>query len=171
MVTVFLAGDSKNDYGKQVCEILSSYVGVLHISGDKIGKYGRGLGVLLIEANSPQITNLKKGIVLLQKLENESELKIPNGFSVFVESENISALKMLEKTQAQIIVGGLTTRDTLSISSVSQKGPSVSLQREIVSIFGESIEPCELPINCSCEVDEFVLLAVATVLITGAIER
>lgn len=57
------------------------------------------------------------------------------------------AIKTAERSECRSITCGTSSLDTLSIASCSENGVMVSLQREIQTLRGEIIEPCEICIK------------------------
>lgn len=56
-------------------------------------------------------------------------------------------MRMLRNTGCTVVTCGTADDDTLSVSSVGEHKAAVSLQRRLVTLSGQKIEPCEIPIK------------------------
>ncbi len=66
---------------------------------------------------------------------------------------------------ATIITFGQLGKDTITLSSVDRDEAVVDLQRQILTVSGVTIEPCEIVVKTREQLDNDFILAVASVLI------
>lgn len=110
---------------------------------------------------------LEGGPILLILKESVQEL---TGFipppcqAVAVGSDNAAALDYLAGYELQAITCGLSSKDTLTLTSISDTSAVVALQRSLVSWDGSVVEPAELPVRLSCPADSHSLLCCAAAL-------
>lgn len=75
------------------------------------------------------------------------------------------AIKTAERSGCRSITCGTSSLDTLSIASCSEDGIMVSLQREIQTLKGEIIEPCEICVKTGAQPHIYPTLAAAACLL------
>ncbi len=68
-------------------------------------------------------------------------------------------------TKLRLISCGLSSKDTLTLSSFTADSAVVSLQRSITSLSGAIVEPGDYPISIGATIDQFSILASVAVLI------
>lgn len=100
-----------------------------------------------------------------QRCGSYHKLKLSGNFISIVEEGNERALKMLKGSCAPTLICGMSSKDTLTLSSVSDNSAVVSLQREICDLNGNIIEPCEIQISHDEPFSKFELLAACAVLL------
>lgn len=82
-----------------------------------------------------------------------------------VSSSNSGVLELLKKHKITAVVCGLSSRDTLTLSSRGKRTAVVALLRSVKTLSGRVTEPCEYPIHTEKKVGAFSLLAFCAVLI------
>lgn len=84
------------------------------------------------------------------------------------DSSNKAAVRSLNSTESCVIGCSMSERDTLSISCITDEYRLVSLQRNIHTLDGDIIEPCEIKLFSDRDLSPFTVLAVcAVLLLTG----
>ena len=90
----------------------------------------------------------KKGIALILddtlKFKNQ---KLPYSFLGLCEDQNITALKLLKNNHVLTITCGNNCRNTVTISSFSNKNVVVTIQRTITDLNGKLIYPADYNIT------------------------
>lgn len=66
---------------------------------------------------------------------------------------------------ASVITFGQLGKDTVTLSSVDRDEAVIDLQRQILTLSGNAIEPCEIVVKIREQLDNDFILAVASVLI------
>lgn len=66
---------------------------------------------------------------------------------------------------ASVITYGQLGKDTITLSSVDRDEAVVDLQRQILTLSGNTIEPCEIVVKVREQLDNDFILAVASILI------
>lgn len=69
------------------------------------------------------------------------------------------------QSDASVVTFGQLGKDTVTLSSVDRDEAVVDLQRQILTLSGQTIEPCEIVVKIREQLDNDFILAVASVLI------
>lgn len=86
-----------------------------------------------------------------------------------LDSDNKKALSRLKDAGRVAVTCGTGSRDTLSIASISETRATVSLQRELIDIYGNRVEPRDIIVSFENRMEVYPLLAVsAALLLCGA---
>lgn len=100
---------------------------------------------------------------------NESE-EYPNimsseRISCIINSQNTTGLSKLVPLSLPVIVCGMSTRDSITISSLSDNYAVVSIQRELVLQSGKVLEPCDIKVMNTDGIYEDDILTISAVMI------
>lgn len=110
------------------------------------------------------------GIFLFKKsFKNLNENKFPKGFLPIVDGQNLSAIKLLERTNQIVITCGTSAKNTLSFSSLLQTKAIVTLQRYLQADNNTTIEPHEFTVKLNSTCKPNTLLVICTVLLLAGI--
>lgn len=71
----------------------------------------------------------------------------PDGMPIVVSSSNRSALRTLGSRHRHAIICGMYSRDTITLSSYDRDCALVALQRTVLSLNGDEIEPREIKVH------------------------
>ncbi|HHW46639.1 MAG TPA: hypothetical protein GXX17_07010 [Clostridiales bacterium] len=165
MTTVILYGNAQDSVYDDINSLMSNY-GITTFDGEKLSQNNGGGDFLFIKRSEPLILDLPKGIIVfLNKIDKVFNLKIPKGFTAITRSENSAALKVLKTIGINAITCGMASVDTLTLSSVLEDSVLVSLQREIQTLSGKTLEPAEFPIKVSKSYSEYGILAACGILL------
>ena len=89
--------------------------------------------------------NINKGVVIIadqnKRLKN---VKLSKSLTGICSDENLTALNIFKKNCLPIITCGMGSKNTVTVSSISEKSLMLSLQRNIRDINGKVIEPLEI---------------------------
>ena len=117
--------------------------------------------------------NIAKGsgvVVLLGEIGDNCIFDIPNNFKGVVYSGDKKGLQLLQKHGITTLTCGMCESDTLILSSISESTASVCLQRKIITVKGDIIEPREYPIRLKNKITDYALLAAVGILLLYGIE-
>ena len=113
-----------------------------------------------------EFSNTPNDISFLRNIEDIPENYIPNGKYIVVNSDDKEILELIKGTENKIITCGMSTRSTVTFSSINEKYGVVCIQRSIKILNSSEIYPFELPFElCGKIIDEISLL----MLLTGAL--
>ena len=90
---------------------------------------------------------------------------LPKIFCAVVESTNKKAISLLNDSVTEVVTCGMSNKDTFTVSSVIDDRIVISLQRTIKNVHEKIVEPIEVPINLSSEIDQIALLSAVIALI------
>lgn len=110
---------------------------------------------------------LPSGIVVFRSdmAGSAPEMRFPPQFIAVLEPRNTAAANLLKAQGIHTVTCGLSQRDTVTFSSLTETSAVVSLQREIQSIDGEDILPREVPLAFSRPKPDYPMLAAMSVLL------
>lgn len=112
--------------------------------------------------NSVKIQAAKGIVIVTGSIKNFKDQKIPKGFVGVCAEKDKNALKLFKKNRLSVITCGTGSKNTISISSITENDMLLCLQRSIKDVSGNFVEPCEIKANKPK--DLFCLLATAAVM-------
>ena len=121
---------------------------------------------LIIDTDVMPITQIGMKDILIFK--NEMPLLnviLPKMFCAVVESSNTNAITMLNDSKTEVVACGMSNKDTLTFSSSIEDSLVISLQRSLKNVLGNIVDPNEVPINLSTEIDHYAILSTVVTLI------
>lgn len=127
---------------------------------------------LVVENNALSDYRLPSGILVFRPnmTGTAADFRFPPHFVAVVEPRNTAATEMLKAQNIRTITCGLSQKDTVTFSSLTENSAVISLQREIESTGGEEILPKEIPVTFACPKPEYAILASAAVLLLSGRE-
>lgn len=164
---MILLSERKSKYEKEIVEILKNY-GADHFS-DKI--IAKGVGSFTsISIYKPTELFLKNGVaVFTEKTNKFNKQNFPIGIIGICEDTNKNALENFKKSNIAVITCGINNKNTITISSLCENNVLVTLQRSIIDINGNHIEPCEFKISLLKQYNPYSILSVTAILIIHGI--
>lgn len=110
-------------------------------------------------------------IIILLGGEKSAEC-CPTGLPVAVSSSNRSALRILGNRSHHAIICGMYARDTITLSSYDRDCALVALQRTLLSLNGEEIEPKEIKVHLRQSIPSSdIPLITAALLLNGCCDK
>lgn len=162
-VLVILLSERKSKNEKEITEILKKY-GADHFS-DKIIAEGNGT-FTCISIYKPTELLVKNAVaVFIEKGARFNKQNYPIGVIGVCEDTNKNALENFKKSNNAVITCGINNKNTLTISSFSENNVLVTLQRSVIDIKGNRIEPCEFKIKLLKPYSPYSVLSVTAILI------
>lgn len=160
---VLLLSDRKNKCESEIIEILSKY-GAQHISDKFIGSDSGKFAILSLYKKST--VNLSKGIaVFLDNGHRFINQEIPVGIIGICEEKNKTALEIFKKNTIAVISCGLSSKNSITLSSMGNEQLFACLQRSVQNCNGEIIDPCELKIKLTKNYEPFSVMASTAILL------
>ena len=153
---VVVLSDKEDKAQKEILRILNLQgAGIISEKGIQEAK-GDFSVVSIVKPNNIQ---LEKGVIIMTSEKNTFKNQIlPEDVIGICKDTNSAALNLFMKNHIPVITCGTGNKNTLTVSSVNDKGIMISLQRNITDIKGNIIEPIEIKIAASAQ-DFFPLLA------------
>ncbi len=170
MNTVVLFGITGGYIAEEIKRILAHY-GMVAICGTRIENSFDSPYFLVVEYSTR--VNIARGngvVVLIGEIGDNCIFDIPNSYKGVVFSGDKKGLQLLQKRGITTLSCGMSQSDTLILSSISENTASICLQRKIITITGDVIEPREFPIKLKNKISDYALLAAIGILLLYGIE-
>lgn len=88
-----------------------------------------------------------------------------------LSSDNLPAAEFIRRCGVRAMTLGMSSKDTLTLSSITPDSAVLCLQRAISDLFGNTLDPVEIPLSLSHRYDAFsILCAAAIFLLSGKID-
>lgn len=116
----------------------------------------------------PSKINCEGLFIFKNSFKNLRASNFPKKFLPIVDSQNLQALKCLEKTSQIVITCGTSSKNTLSFSSFSNSEAIISLQRYLKTK-NKIIEPHEFSLKITDSCSPITLLIICAVLLLSDI--
>ena len=165
---VILFADRKSKTEKEIIEILTLF-GASYIS-DKTVCSIEGAFTVVSEYKSISL-KLDNGIAVICDITDRFKNQhFPKGIIGICEDTNIKALNLFLKNHTPVISCGMSGKNTVTLSSIDNNIPLITLQRRITDLNGKIIEPAEFKITLNKTYSPFAVMAsVAILLLEGQI--
>lgn len=166
MVILLSSRNSKCE--KEIVEILKNN-GANHISDRNIDTNHGNLTAISIYKKTD--LNLKNAVaIFVEKSQRFTLQKFPIGIIGIAEDNNKAALSNFKKSGNAVITCGINNKNTITISSLNHENALVTLQRSIIDLNGNIVDPAEYKITLSKQYTPFSIMACAITLILKGIE-
>ena len=121
---------------------------------------------LKINADIKVFENKKTDISIIRSSENLNT----DADYIIINSDDKTLMKKIKESNGKIITCGLSTRSTVTFSSISESESVMCVQRSIISPAGTKILPFELPFKCCgrCFDEVSILMIITAALLCGA---
>ncbi len=162
-VLVILLSERKSKNEKEIIEILKKY-GCNHYN-DKTITEGKG-AFTCVSIYKPTELLIKNAIaVFTEKTAKFNKQNCPIGVIGVCEDSNKIALENFKKSNNAVVTCGINNKNTITISSFSENNVLVTLQRSLIDIKGNRIEPCEFKIGITKRYNPYSILSSTAILI------
>ncbi len=169
MVNLILYGDIKDkSITSKLCRVLSGYGGVLYFSDSKAVKYGDISEVRfnIYECDNLREISIENSIFIFKsKQTSNRKIKLCDNIIVITEPHNHAAITAISENQNPCITCGMSSNDTVTISSISDNSVTISIQRSIKDLKNNVIDPCEFTLELKSFCDGYTLLSTICALI------
>lgn len=167
MKTVYLFGTAKDQALSFLLRTaFSARGGTMYISGRGICIDGAQPAFLLCETEHfPQIEPEEGIFALKAGTKTAGRLRIPPGFVAVADADSVAALTLLERQHAAAVTCGLSSFDTVTLSSRNGSAAVVSVQRPIAAPGDVVVEPCEIPVNLAEGEEPYTVMAACAILL------
>ena len=164
---VVLFSNRKNAYEKEITEILTACNG--NYISDKTVCSGKGKFTVVSVYKHTEL-NIKSGIaVLLDDGRRFTKQIFPDGMSGICEGTNETALRLFKNSGTPIISCGVNPRNTVTLSSISNRTVFASVQRVLKDFRGNIIDPSEYKIELQKKYSPFAIAACCAILLIHGI--
>lgn len=143
---IIFSHDTSGRFSKLLAEQLSPYYKVAIWAETAYIRQTEDIDFLIMEtASLAQITS-EQGVLIFTDTAALPSLSLAGNIVAILNSADKSGLQATADNKIKAITCGLSSKDTLTVSSISDSDAVVSLQRNITSFAGAVIEPAEFPI-------------------------
>jgi hypothetical protein len=172
VTNVLLCGDATDtSITNALIPALATYGGVCYFRPGVAEQYGEAGHFFLCESVEVPKINMPRGILVLKdKLSAFPSAEVPDDFVCVIGSGNQQAVKMLCRSKAAVVTCGTGMTDTLSLAGIDASCASVSLQRNLITLQGNVIEPLDISVNLRQERTPQQILFVSAVLLIAGVD-
>ncbi len=171
-MTVIIYGDKKEkNLNNIIIKILTRYGGVQFHSKDKIicSKDIDTPKFLVYELNElPKVLDVSGLIIFRDSFKKLDSNKLSNNIFPIFDNQNLEAANCFKDTNKIVLTCGLSSKNTLNISSISSTDAVLSLQR-YVKIKNKVLEPHEIKINLTMPIKSQDILMLCAILLLSDI--
>lgn len=174
MVSVAIIGPAQD---KRIFSLLHRVLGqegrILALSPRGLSADAGTPDFLIWDTSRPGGIEAPGGLIIFKEKATDFEGMLPPvcGMAV-VGSDNPAAIEFLAASKQPAITCGLSPRDTITLSSMTDGSVMVAIQRSIPAFDGTAIEPVELPVRLSAPADSYsILCAAATLAYSGRLHN
>lgn len=177
MDRVILCGtDSKSRLTENLVEFLKKRMDLSVYRKKVFYALGKRPGVELVETEALEHLWLGKSILCVRKRANLKRLQgISRDTIVIVPSSCRRLLETISRFSVSVVTVGMSSKDAITFSSHEGEEWVVSLQRSLLNLKGEVVEPMEIPVSLAGWKDEEEILSFAAILMllgqTDQVER
>ena len=149
---------------EQFCSILSQYGTVVYIGEERIAKYAQhaydNVFIVISYGRIPRLDGFDGILIIGDKVTGADGQSVISGKTVPVfQADNSTAARILKNTECAAISCGMSSQDTVSISSITDRKICLSLQREIETLHGCKIDEGEIILHTEQKCTPFVAAA------------
>lgn len=176
MVPLVLLGSlSDKRAGQALKELFSQRVSFLHICGSRLDLCGTSPDFLIYETDTLEHFPVSSGILICKEPLRQSGFSLchverPECYQNMIgilSSEDTAGAQLFQQMKLTTITCGLSGKDSLTLSSITNDSAVVCLQRTIRSLSGQEIDPGEIPVVIDRPIDRYsLLLTVAVALLS-----
>lgn len=172
MINILLCGNPLDlSISEALIPALSLYGGLCFSGSERVLECGVSTQYFLYENEKIPKIDMAKGILLFKNsIRQKTPAYIPSGFLCVLESKNTKAAEILSGTNAAVVTCGTGPKDTLSIAGLENSCAAVSLQRNLVTLSGNVLEPHDFNVRLSQPRSPYQILFVSAVLLISGID-
>ncbi len=167
-VVMLYGGGGKDAVGGTLARVLSGFGGVQYYNGSQliVPEKGKQARFYLYETDViPRESNAEGIFILKNNLPSGAGGVLPEGFIPVLDAQNLRAAALLKGTKNIALTCGTSVKDTLSVASLDYTNAVISLQRGLVTLSGELLEPHDIKVLLQSPIGVFPLLACCAVLL------
>lgn len=155
MTAVFVGKGVNGAFRQTVLKILKEKTEVFEISDAQIEKTSPQNSLIVIFKSEPCSINVSGAAIFLNK--NEKTAISGERYLIF-DSSNPSDIETAKNSGGEVITCGLSLRDSVTFSSLTEENCVISIQRSITRFDGKKTEPCEIPCKITSADDKYAVL-------------
>ena len=164
---VLIGGRKQNGLARMMSGALAGYGKVALCTPEAVAVDDTGGADFLLDmVLRPAAVHAKGGVMVIAELPGRYSVPdLSDGIITVMDAEHKKAIRLLGGMANTAVCCGMSGRDTLTLSSLREDGAMVCLQRDLTSLTGEVIEPCDIPVKTAARYSERHILFTAAVLL------
>lgn len=170
MLYVAVTNDLDGQLCSQIYKVLSKTVSVVQTVAGGVFADSHNADIILCSCQDLQQFHVPNPIIIVGGGGRESSVYVPYCAVVIADVGFAGGIYGGDGAEIDIIDCGLSPKATCTFSSMGQENLVVSLQRPITDVYGQVVEPVEVPIDESYGT-EFTALAACCLLFLGGFEN
>jgi hypothetical protein len=173
MINIILCGKAiDTSISDALLPALARYGGVQYYSEKRLARLGGDtVEFFLYDCEKVPQIELDCGILLFKNSFHCPEnISIPSGFMCVLETKNLEAAAMLKDSNTSAIICGTSPKDTISIAGLDETSAVLSLQRSLITVGGDILEPHDFKVKLLTKLGPHRILAVCAVLLISGID-
>jgi len=173
LTCVLVAADQENeDFWQTVRRVLCEYYSTLLIRKRRIYAPAAPSGLMVLDAAAFDTVACDDMVILYKDPVAFSPRLTPGRQTLaVVDSCDGAVMRQVSETKLPAITCGLSSRDTITLSSIDVDSAVINLQRSVTCFDGSVLEPQEIPVRLGAAIDNYALMALACVFILNGDAR
>lgn len=165
MVSVFILGGGRQKWISSLQDILKRNFEAALIGEQYFFSKSEHPELFVLETERLCHITAPRSIVLCKEPFSAPEhIELPPDAIGLLSSSNLAAAEFLHRCGVRTITLGMSSKDTLTLSSITPDSAVLCLQRAISDLAGNTLEPVEIPLALSRQCDSFSILCAAAIL-------
>ena len=165
MVSVFILGGGRQKWIASLQDILKRNFAAAWMGEQYFFSESEHPELLILEAERLSHIIAPQSIVLCKEpFSAPQSADLPPDAVGLLSSSNLAAAECLHRCGVRTITLGMSSKDTLTFSSITPESAVLCLQRAICDLAGNTLEPVEIPLTLSRQCEPFSILCAAAIL-------
>lgn len=167
LISVLVAASNQDKkFWNAFLNILSRNFSSIHCIGRTIDARCDNAQLVIADTKSFDLVYSDMSIVIYKDaMPMPVQLETQKQSLAVVDSCNKELLQLVSGTNLPAITCGLSPKDTITLSSINDDSAVIDVQRSIICFDGSVVEPQEIPVTLNSPIDNFTLMAAATIFI------
>lgn len=172
MIYTTVAGEGGHQLCLGLSAVLGRMCGVIRLGNGELAAPESDAEILLWHSAGDVTVHGPRNILVFSGPGSCSEcVEVPNDCVVIAGVDDQAAAGYAARRGLRLLDCGLSSKASLTFSSIGREAGVISLQRSITDIYGNSIDPMELPLSIQPKPHYPLLAAVGVLLLSGMGDR
>lgn len=169
MISILIVNnENSNDFAKEIYRYLREIYPVIYIAKREIYVPVSNAKILICDIVDFDKIAGNDTIIIFKSFSNS----VHNFTSIvgkcklaIVDASSNSAIQYASTMKIPAITCGWSSKDTITLSSVSEHHAVINIQRNIVDFKNRELESQEIPIQLSCKINNFTLMSICMIIL------
>lgn len=172
MIYATVAGENAAQLCQSISTILTRLCNVLWIENNVLTAPEHEPELVLWQNSGDLCMRAERSVLIFgEPLRHAERIEVPSNCVVIANIEDEAAACYAARRGLRLLDCGLSSKASLTFSSIGRDTGVISLQRGITTLQGVPIEPMEIPLGFEPKLHYPLLAAVGTLLLAGMSER